>query len=186
MTYSRRLLFLLLGAGVSAFFSGCIGVAVKGVMIIDHKIDPPQPLLVGSQKFFGDALVARVYLRPAGRGKLDRLASLGATQEDSGPAREEALTKDDDAPTPRMAVWTTFINPGPETIEVTVKKITTDLGETVARPRPIALAPNQDVVFAPFKSAHKPNFEKMTVTVELERKGAGEVRTFVLSPLKED
>ena len=174
--------------------SGCIGVAVHGVAFVGRKLNPPQPVLHGSATFFGGALETHAYLRPVGRSRLDRLASLGSTQEDAGPEQAadvkadgtpkaiDADKEDDDKPKDRMAVWLTFVNRGPVTLEVTVLSADSPLGQTLPAPRTIALATNQDIIFRPFKSPHPDNLKDLEVTVTVKKGEVTEVQKVALEP----
>lgn len=153
--------------GTALLLQGCIGVAIKGVQVMNDKvIHPAQPVLRGSADFLDDTLVAEVSVRPnAKRRHFGVTTLLGETDSgdelpdfDASEATEKA----------RLALWISFTNYGPETTEFTVQHADSAIGSAVPTPVPLALAPGQRVLLAPFRSLADANQPALDLTLTLQ------------------
>lgn len=164
---------------------GCVLVAVRAVKAVDRAIDPPQALLVGTERFFGAEVTATARLVPlnAERRELwlkrakERASDAGEDAEDGLVPGSAALEKTG----ARTMLVVTLRNAGAVAAQIDVVALTSARGTMVAGPASVALAPGQRVVLTPLGSEAEEKIDQLTVTVALKRGDVTETKVIELA-----
>ncbi len=181
MTRTRKLILLgaaALGAAGMLVTSGCVFAAVRAVRYVEHKINPPQPLLQGAAVFLDGSLRIGAVLRSTEGRRRVRTILEDETAED--------MAKDKDEPKPRMALVVIFTNTGKSTADFTVVSLESPLGKVLPGPKTVALAAGQRLLLGPQRSAHEENFAALALTVTVQHGTEKERHVVNLTPLADE
>lgn len=177
-----RTFFLLAGAVVGLvgvlFSTGCVFAAVRTARYVEHKINPPQPLLQDAAVFLDGSLRIGAVLRSTEGRRRGRTILEDETADD--------VAKDRDEPKPRMALAVVLTNTGKSILEFTVLSVDSPIGKVLPGPKTVALAAGQRLLLGPLRSAHEDNFGALAVTATVQQGVEKQTRVLNLTPLAEE
>ena len=178
-TRKRVVLFgLIIGSVGILLTSGCVFAAVRAVRYVEHKINPPQPLLQDAAVCLNGSLRIGAVLRSTEGRRLGRMMLEDESADD--------VAKDKDEPKPRMALVVILTNTGKSTAEFTLVSLESPLGKDLSAPKTVALAAGQRFFLGPFRSAREDNFGSLAVTVTVRQGTKEDTHVLNLTPLADD
>jgi hypothetical protein len=146
-------------------------VAVHAAKLVADKANPDRKGLRGSAVYFDHSVTAVVYLRS---GERRSRGFLGGSADKAESDESEARN--------RLVLATVLENTDGGTMNLKVISELSLLGDAVAVPKLVALAPGQKVTLEPFHSSHG-EVHTLEVTLTLKRDGIVETQKFSLAPL---